>query len=395
MRERLTAAFVLLAIVVLTVAGLARLSAVRDVLNEHASESLAQDARTVAVLLGNRELRGERVDEEILADLVGEQSRLEYARGDTVLAVEGSDYAAEEDELVGRATEGPVSVEVRRSAEGLREAVGRERASLVVLLLTLVLLSGAMGYVAARALSAPFRMLAEAASALGRGRFDPELPRSSIPEVVAISRALKVSAAQIEQSVVRDREFVRHASHVLRTPLTSLRLELEDLAGRPDVIADVRDTAAATVVELVKIDEVINGLARFALERELVAGADSTVQAVATAIGERWRGALAEAIEVRVHVDLGPEQRLTPGPVEQVTDQLLLHVVASSARSVSLRFAGQGRFVRVGLQASVPMGTTGDNEALERAARLADSMGGRLRGELTTETGLNVLLPRR
>ncbi|HRD61866.1 MAG TPA: hypothetical protein PL137_13235, partial [Nocardioides sp.] len=83
----------------------------------------------------------------------------------------------------------------------------------------------------------PFRQLAVAAGQLGRGRFDLDLPRTRIPEARAIRDALLTSAGQLQERLTSEQAFAEHASHVLRTPLTGLRLELEDLAGRPDVPA--------------------------------------------------------------------------------------------------------------------------------------------------------------
>ena len=103
-------------------------------------------------------------------------------------------------------------------------------------------------------LSRPFRDLAESAAALGRGRFDIEAPRSRIPEVVSISDSLRASSLRLQKSLRRDRDFFHHASHVLRTPLTGMRLELEELTLRGDLDADVRRTTARCLSDVERLD---------------------------------------------------------------------------------------------------------------------------------------------
>ena len=102
---------------------------------------------------------------------------------------------------------------------------------LFTLLLLVSTVAGLIGYVAARQLARPLEQLADAAGALGRGRFDLDLPKTRMPEAQAIGSALRTSAVQLESRIRRERSFSEQASHELRTPITTLRLELEDLTS--------------------------------------------------------------------------------------------------------------------------------------------------------------------
>lgn len=88
---------------------------------------------------------------------------------------------------------------------------------------------------AARRLSAPFEQLTTAARQLGAGRYDLALPQWDIPEADDAGRALQDSARDVDELVRHEREFVRDASHQLRTPLAAVQLHLESV--EPDVPA--------------------------------------------------------------------------------------------------------------------------------------------------------------
>lgn len=78
----------------------------------------------------------------------------------------------------------------------------------------------------ARRISTPFEQLTVAARGLGEGRYDVRLPRWSIAEADAAAEALAESGAAIQELLQHERDFVRHASHQLRTPLSALLVHL-------------------------------------------------------------------------------------------------------------------------------------------------------------------------
>ncbi|MFI5897517.1 ATP-binding protein [Actinoplanes sp. NPDC051513] len=97
----------------------------------------------------------------------------------------------------------------------------------------------------------PFENLTVAARSLGDGQYDVHLPRWGITEADAAGEALRDSARQIEELLEHERNFVRDASHQLRTPLAGFLLALEQpTPDVPTAIARARDLET-TIADLV------------------------------------------------------------------------------------------------------------------------------------------------
>jgi len=109
--------------------------------------------------------------------------------------------------------------------------------------------------------TAPFRRVAAASAQLGSGDFTARAEQSGIAELDAVVDALNASAERIGELFAAEQRFASSASHQLRTPLTSLRLRLEELAGlglaraaQDEVLAAIgtADRLTATIDELVR-----------------------------------------------------------------------------------------------------------------------------------------------
>jgi len=130
------------------------------------------------------------------------------------------------------------SVRAATSLSALRADVLATWGWLAALAVVVGALATVQGRRSARRISAPFEQLTVAARGLGEGRYDVRLPYWGIAEADAAAEALSASAAAIHQLLRHERDFVRHASHQLRTPLSAL---LVHLARSP------ADVGAATV----------------------------------------------------------------------------------------------------------------------------------------------------
>ncbi len=137
------------------------------------------------------------------------------------------------------------------------ELLSHLRLILVLLGLGGILLAALLGQLVARAAVQPVRRLTSAAEHVAEtqdlsGRIAPtgddEIGRLAI-SFNAMLDALEVSMAALDASVHAQRQLVADASHELRTPVTSLRTNIEILQHAPGMDGSERDRLLEDVVE--------------------------------------------------------------------------------------------------------------------------------------------------
>ncbi|HEU4976147.1 MAG TPA: ATP-binding protein [Baekduia sp.] len=279
--RRLTVASVLVALAAVLVLGvpLAVVEAARVRGDETAR--LEREADGVAAVVDDRVEQGLPVTATQLARLVRPGHRVTVtARGRAVTA-----GARLEDGVVSaRAASARLSkvvVAAPRSEIGAR--VARSWVLIGALSLGGVVLAFALAASVARRLSRPLEAVAEGSARLGEGDFSVRVPPSGVREIDAIATALGRSAERIARLVGREREFSSNVSHQLRTPLTALRLRLEEglhdaeedggTAVRAELEAAVReaDRLEATVADLLAYARAESAGRRVAVSLDTVA----------------------------------------------------------------------------------------------------------------------------
>lgn len=396
MRKRLTLAFLLVTLTMILAVGLVRAVTLDGLLRERESEHLYREVATVASVLDDTDTLGRPIDRELLDDFVGPETQIEYAPVDGApIVVTGSDFRTGDDGMSSTVHLDAGTVTVRQSAGTVASIWARDSWSIIALFALTGLVSALIGFVISRSLSAPFQQLAVAARALGRGRFDLDLPRSRVPEAQAIAEALRASAGALQQRLEGEQQFATRASHLLRTPLTRLRLQLEELSLDDDLRPDARAALRRGMEAVDEVGAVAGDLVDLS-RRSLLGGEQIPLRDLATSCAQRWSDELDEhhrRLTAAVEGDL--ELTFTPGPVEQILDLLLRDRVRHGVGDTRLVFEGDVRgHLRVVVRGDRE--ATPDDDLVGQARAMVEALGGRLEsvnGESRAEHV--VLLPRR
>lgn len=180
-------------------------------------------------------------------------------------------------------------------------------------------------------------------------------------EVRELASAFNDMVGRLERLVDTQEKFVADASHQLRSPLTALRLRIENLQHDADpATADDLDGALG---EVDRLSRLVNGL--LALARAERRTNERSPQDVGVLLHERadaWRAAAAErAVTLRADAPGGLVSALTPGALEQVLDNLVANAlaVAPEGSEVSLTAGRERTTVRVAVTDAGP-GMTAD-----------------------------------
>ena len=205
--------------------------------------------------------------------------------------------------------------------------------------IVLVVVAG-VGWLLARSVTRPVRELRAAANRYAEGDLRPlPPPRSAAPELVGLSESLSSMARRLDELLVEQRAFVADASHQLRTPLTSIRLRLENLQSHlPE--SDAAEVAAITA-ETERLTAIVGQLLQLARAEEPAPATTVDLAALTRDRVDTWQ-AVAEAAEVALVLDAPGDPvwvAVAEGTVEQVLDNLIDNAVHASGAGTRIDVA--------------------------------------------------------
>ena len=236
------------------------------------------------------------------------------------------------DEVVGvvrlSAPERVVSERVSAKVRGLSVVAGIS-----------LLIAVAVAWLFARSVTKPLDELEKTTLRLASGDLaaranDTEGP----PEVRGLADSFNSMASRLQRLVDQQRSFAGDASHQLRTPLTALRLRLEQAA----MSVDDDDPAAASIEEALneteRLRRMIEGLLVLSRAENAALTADVVdVAAIARDRAEYWRPLAHERSVFQARLDgvLGPA-RAVAGGVEQIIDNLVDNALEASPEQTTV-----------------------------------------------------------
>jgi signal transduction histidine kinase len=321
-RRRLILSTALIAVAAVIVLGvpLGAVDAAR--LRQDSAARLEREADAVAGATEDRAEAHLPITPELLRRLVPPSHRIVMTTSDGSFVASRAPLTGE----VQRAHAGP-GLHISVVAEAPRAELDRRILHMWLLIAALaaggVATAVALAAMQARRFARPLEAVAHGSARLGDGDFSVRVGRFGVPEIDAVARALDRSAERIAALVAREREFSANASHQLRTPLTALRLRLEELEMIDDPEERARELKAA-IAEADRFEGTIADLLAHARAAGAARPGAVDVGEIAREHARTWRPVLAQAGRA---LDVSAPQsafaRASAGTVGQVLDVLL------------------------------------------------------------------------
>lgn len=189
----------------------------------------------------------------------------------------------------------------------------------------------------ARWITRPLRTLEAATTQLAEGHLaNPPDTTTGPPELRSLAASFTCTATRLQQLLKSQEAFASEASHQLKTPLTALRLRLENF--EPYLDPRARPSLDEAVGEVERLGRMVQGLLALArLENTATTPEPVDLDAVLTDRAAMWEPLAAEQF---VTIDVtgppaGPVWAI-PGALEQIIDNLLANALRVSPPSTAI-----------------------------------------------------------
>jgi signal transduction histidine kinase len=342
MRRRLILSTALISLAAVVVLGVPLGAVEAASLRQDVDTRLEREADAVAGVVDDRIEGGRPVPPSLLRRYARPSHRIAVVARDGRPIVSRPPIGGEV--LRARAGSGGVSRVIAEAPVG--ELDGRvHRAWLLIAALSAgsVLVASALAALQARRLARPLEAIARRAEQLGDGDFSVRAGRVGVPEIDAIAQGLDVSAGRIAELVAREREFSANVSHQLRTPLTALRLRIEEAGVLDDAPTRAREIDAA-LAETDRLEVTIAELLAHARRADPQVASVIDLAAIVADHATTWRRVFQRAgRELRVDASAGIRAHASRGTVGQVLDVLLDNALRHGRGTTTISSAAESR----------------------------------------------------
>ncbi|MEV0740277.1 HAMP domain-containing sensor histidine kinase [Streptomyces sp. NPDC050549] len=348
MIRQLIVSYVLLVAVALTAFTVPVAFTLTAQLRGDTEQSVRREAKTMALLLSGDAASRAALDRMVVAyaqETPGTAEVLPAARAKT--ATHWGDGALEVTEPAKRDGRTVGAVRISYPTSDLTRRLWQIWGFRAILALAVLAVAAGLGALVARRLTRPLRQLNDMASKFSDGDLTARSPVTGPHETQTLARTLNQGAERLDTLIASQRIFVADASHQLRTPLTALRLSLDNIA---DGVDDefVREDVDQATAEVVRMSRLVNGLLVLARAEAKVTAAEPLP--LREIVAERlsvWRPAADErGVHIALRgsvVDGRPLVLASPGHLEQVLDNVLSNALEVSPDGATITVRSESR----------------------------------------------------
>lgn len=269
-------------------------------------------------------------------------------RGDGVQVQRASDTLGEEilasAAPVYRAGRVVGAVRLTQSVGAVNDATRRTTLAILAVGLAVLVVALLVAFLLARGIALPIVRLDAAAQRIAGGDLDARAPIEGSGEQRSLAQSFNTMTGRLSRAFQSQREFAADASHQLRTPLTGLRLRLEEARAATNR-ADLEREIDAGLREVDRIAQTVDELLVLSRTGERdTPGEVVDLEDVATAAGRRWH-ATAEASGLELQTDTTATTQTVwcaRADLDRALDAVVENAILYGAQgsSVTIRAAG-------------------------------------------------------
>ncbi len=155
----------------------------------------------------------------------------------------------------------PYTVQIARPMERLDRESGELLLTLLIAITTAVLVLLAIGYVVAGRILRPVHIINTTAKEISEKTLDKRLSRTANnDELDELASSLNTMFDRLQHSFRLQKEFIAHGAHELKTPLTSIKLFLDEAQVREDLPEEIQERLVCLSKTVSRMERLIKNL---------------------------------------------------------------------------------------------------------------------------------------